>query len=70
MRKVKEDRPEVEGMGFMLRPPRSNEVRVFSGGFGAVGRGASEGAAVEDGWLAARPFGGDPEVGAYLDELN
>ena len=49
MRKVKENRPEVEGMVFMLTPPISNEVHVFSGGFGAVGRGASEGAAVEDG---------------------
>lgn len=49
MRKEKENRPDVGGMLFMLTPPISSEVHVFSGGFGAVGRGASDGAAVDDG---------------------
>ena len=50
MRKVKEKRPEVEGMILILTPPMSREFHVFSGGRAAVGRGASAiGATVEDG---------------------
>jgi hypothetical protein len=54
----------------MLTPPISREVQVFSGGLRAVGRGASDGAAVDDGWLAARLFGEDSEVAAVLDDPN
>jgi len=43
----------------MFRPPISSDVQVFSGGFIAVGRGASAiGATVDDGWLTT-PFVGD-----------
>ena len=41
MRKVNENSPDVGGMFLMLTPPMSNDVHVFSGGFGAVGLGLS-----------------------------
>lgn len=37
----------------MFTPPISNDVQLFSGGFGAVSRGASDGPATAEGWLAA-----------------
>ena len=50
---MKEKSPEVGGRFLIFTPPISNEVQLFSGGFGAVGRGASDGPATAEGWLAA-----------------
>ena len=51
---MKEKRPEVGGRFLIFTPPISNDVQLFSGGFGAVSRGASDGPATAEGWLAAR----------------
>lgn len=53
VRKVKEKSPEVGGRFLIFTPPISNDVQLFSGGFGAVGRGASDGPVIAEGWLAA-----------------
>lgn len=52
-RNVKEKRPEVGGRFLIFTPPISNDVQLFSGGFGAVSRGASDGPTTAEGWLAA-----------------
>jgi hypothetical protein len=73
MRKVKEKRPEVEGIVLMLTPPISREFQVFSGGRVAVGRGASAiGATVEDGWFTGpAPQGGvSGGAGAVVDSTS
>lgn len=46
---MNENRPELGGMLLIFTPPISREVHVFSGGLRAVCRGASDGAAVDDG---------------------
>jgi len=52
------------GRRFLIfTPPISNDVQLFSGGFGAVRRGASEGPATAEGWLAAT-------VGGVVSELG
>jgi hypothetical protein len=68
IRNVNENKPEFGGMLFIFTPPMSSEVHAFSGGLRAVGRGASEGAAVDDGWFAATLFGEDSEVPAVLED--
>ena len=50
---MKEKSPEVGGRFLIFTPPISNDVQLFSGGFGAVSRGASDGPATAEGWLAA-----------------
>lgn len=50
---MKEKSPEVGGRVLMLTPPISNDLQLFSGGFGAVRRGASDGPVTAEGWLAA-----------------
>ena len=52
-RNVKEKSPEVGGRFLIFTPPISNDVQLFDGGFGAVRRGASDGPATAEGWLAA-----------------
>lgn len=50
MRNVNENSPDVGGIFLILTPPISNDVQVFSGGLGAVGRPI--GATVAEGWSA------------------
>lgn len=52
-RNVKEKSPEVGGRFLIFTPPISSDVQLFSGGLGAVRRGASDGPATAEGWLAA-----------------
>lgn len=53
MRKVKEKRPELGERFLIMTPPMSREFQVFSGGFAAVGRGASAmGPTMDEGWFA------------------
>lgn len=53
VRNVKENSPEVGGRFLIFTPPISNDVQLFSGGFEAVRRGASDGPVTAEGWLAA-----------------
>ena len=46
---MKEKSPDVGGRFLIFTPPISNDVQLFSGGFGAVGRGASDGPATAEG---------------------
>ena len=48
-RNVKEKSPEVGGRFLIFTPPISRDVQLFSGGLGAVNRGASDGPVTAEG---------------------